>query len=163
MYISQSTYEALNEFLKINFQMNSFCDNIAYNLGYQHMVLTEKIFHEKFAHKFTEFADEISVLMLKLEARPIRKALEEDIKEYSSNVEMFEDLKNRIDKYRLDIIRVIEFADLNADIEIKIEMEDFIGDFMDYLNQVNIWYKKSKEYGDAIVKFDKDFHSFTFI
>nr|DAT96411.1 MAG TPA: Neutrophile activating protein [Bacteriophage sp.] len=163
MYISQSTYEMLNEFLRLNFQMNSFCDNIAYNLGFQKMVGTEQIFHEKFAHQFPVFADTISTAMLQLEARPIRKSLNEDVKEYDNYVDMFSDLKQTVDKYRKDILKLIEVAELNSDVEIKIIAEKFLEDFMKYVDQVNLWYKKSKEYGDDVERFDHDFHSFTFI
>lgn len=163
MYISQSTYEMLNEFLRLNFQMNSFCDNIAYNLGFQKMVGVENIFHEKFAHQFPAFADIISTAMLQLEARPIRKSLNEDVKEYDNYVDMFSDLKQTVDKYRKDILKLIEVAELNSDVEIKIIAEKFLEDFMKYVDQVNLWYKKSKEYGDDVERFDHDFHSFTFI
>ena len=72
MYISQSTYDKLNDLLQKCFQMNSFCDNLAYNMSMLNMVNTEPIFHEKFAHKFPEFADIISNMMVALGARPVR-------------------------------------------------------------------------------------------
>lgn len=163
MYISESTYEALNNFLTKNFQMNSFCDNIAYNLGYVKMVSAEPIFHEKFAHMFPQFADIISELMLQLEARPTRQSLTENSVEYATNIELFADLKREVDKYREEIFRVIDVADINNDIEAKIAMEDFSKNFLNYVNQVNVWNKKAQEYGDCVENFDKDFHTFTFI
>ena len=161
MYISNATYESLNDFLGKCFQMNSFCDNIAYNLGYKKMVITEPIFHEKFAHVFPGLADFVSDLMLKVEARPVRKALNEDSYEYENNVSMFADLKNAIDKYRADIIKVIEIAEINDDYEIKIDMEGFLSEFKKYLDQVNTWNLKAEQYGDKVQKFDHDFPSFT--
>ena len=163
MYISDATYEALNNFLTRNFQMNSFCDNIAYNIGYRKMICTEPLFHEKFAHAFPGFADIISELMLRLEARPVRGNLNANIIEYQSNVDMFADLKREVDQYRMDIFRVIDVADLNNDIEAKVEMENFSSNFLRYLDQVNLWYKKAQEYGDAVEKFDHDFPSFTIL
>lgn len=162
MYISQSTYEKLNDFLQKCFQMNSYCDNLAYNMSALHMINVEPVFHKKFAHAFPEFADIISEMMVKLDARPIRKALTENIDDYDNFQLIFTDLKDNIDIYRDDIIGVIESADINSDIEVKITMENFLCDFMNYLNQVNIWYKKSKEYSQ-IEDFDQDFTSFTFI
>lgn len=163
MYISEATYEALNDFLGLCFQMNSYCDNIAYNLGYKKMVVTEPIFHEKFAHVFPALADVISELMLNMEARPIRKALEADTYEYENNESMFSDLKTNIDKYRQEILRVIEIADFNNDFEIKIDMEEFLSNFKKYLDQVNTWNLKAMLYGEDVKKFDKDFPAFTTI
>ena len=162
MYISQSTYEKLNDFLQKCFQMNSYCDNLAYNMSALHMINVEPVFHKKFTHAFPEFADIISEMMVKLDARPISKALTENIDYYDNFQLIFTDLKDNIDIYRDDIIGVIESADINSDIEVKITMENFLCDFMNYLNQVNIWYKKSKEYSQ-IEDFDQDFTSFTFI
>lgn len=162
MYISQSTYEKLNDFLQKCFQMNSYCDNLAYNMSTLCMLNVEPIFHEKFAHAFPGFADIISEMMVKLDARPIRKALAENIDDYDNFKLIFADLKEAIDNYREDIIGVIESADINGDFEVQITMENFLSDFMKYLNQVNIWYKKSKEYSQ-IEDFNQDFASFTFI
>lgn len=162
MYISQSTYDKLNDFLQKCFQMNSYCDNLAYNMSALHMINVEPVFHEKFAHVFPGFADIISGMMIKLDARPVRRALSENIDDYDNFQLIFADLKNTVDTYRDDIIGVIESADINGDIEVKITMEKFLCDFMNYLNQVNIWYKKSKEYG-RIEDFNQDFTSFTFI
>jgi hypothetical protein len=162
MYISQATYEALNKFLQKCFQANSFCDNLTYNMSALNMINSEPIFHEKFAHAFPGFADTISQVMSQLDARPIRKSLEENSDLYDNFKDMFDDLKDFIDQYRLHIIAVIESADINGDIEIKITMEKFLCDFIPYLNQINIWYKKSNEY-NRIEDFDQDFTSFTFI
>jgi hypothetical protein len=101
-------------------------------------------------------------MMTALSARPIRKGLSENINEYDDFKVMFANLKQQIDNYRVNIIEVIESADLNGDLEVKITMEKFLLDFIIYLNQVNIWYKKSKEYSH-IEDFDQDFASFTFI
>lgn len=162
MYISQSTYEKLNDFLQKCFQMNSYCDNLAYNMSALHMINVEPVFHEKFAHAFPDFADTVSEMMVKLDARPIRKALSENIDSYDNFKLIFADLKENIDSYREDVIGVIESADINSDTEVKIIMENFLINFIDYLNQVNIWYKKSKEYSQ-VEDFDQDFTSFTFI
>jgi hypothetical protein len=162
MYISQATYEALNKFLQKCFQANSFCDNLTYNMSALNMINSEPTFHEKFAHAFPGFADEVSQVMTQLDARPIRKSLEANVEQYDNFKKIFDDLKDFIDQYRLDIISTIESAEINGDIEVRILMEKFLCKFMPYLNQINIWYKKSKEY-DRIEDFDQDFTSFTFI
>lgn len=162
MYISQSTYEKLNDFLQECFQMNSYCDNLAYNMSALYMTNVEPIFHEKFAHAFPGFADIVSGVMVKLDARPVRKALTENVDDYENFQLIFADLKDKIDSYRENIIGVIDSADINGDIEVKIAMENFLHNFMDYLNQVNIWNKKSKEYS-RVEDFNQDFASFTFI
>ena len=162
MYISQSTYEKLNDFLQTCFQMNSFCDNLAYNMSMLNMSIVESIFHEKFAHAFPGFADIVSAMMIKLNARPVRYALEANIDDYDNFKLIFADLKNVTNGFRQGIMSVIESADINGDIEVKVTMEKFLCNFMDYLHQVNIWDNKSKEYSHA-QDFDQDFNSFTFI
>ena len=163
MYISEATYTALNHLLQQSFQMNSYTDNIAYNLGYRKMTNCEDIFHHKFAHAFPALADVVSDVMLKLEARPVRLALDADVIEYDSYVTMFDDLKRATDKYRMGIIDTIAIAELNDDYEIKISLEEFLNSFLPYLNQVNLWVKKAHEYGDEVQKFDHDFESFTLL
>ena len=116
MYISQSTYEKLNDFLQQCFQMNSYCDNLAYNMSALNMVNVEPVFHEKFAHAFPSFADIISEIMIKLDARPMRLALVENVDDYDNFQLIFADLKDYVDRYREDIISVIESADINDDI-----------------------------------------------
>ena len=111
---------------------------------------------------FPEFADVVSEMMVKLDARPVRNSLEKNIDDYDNFKLIFSDLKYNIDNYRKEITEVIESADINGDIEVKITMENFLCNFMSYLHQVNIWYKKSKEYS-RIEDFDQDFASFTLI
>lgn len=163
MYITEGTYNALNSLLGSCFQMNSVCDNIAYNLGYAKMVSAEPIFHEKFAHAFPGLADDVSGLMLRMEARPVRYALHEDIAEYRDIEDMFASLKEYVDGFRKEIISVIEIADVNDDYEVKISMEEFLNNFKIYLDQVNTWYLKARQYGEKVAIFDKDFEKFTFI
>lgn len=163
MYISEASYTALNHLLKSSFQMNSYADNIAYNLGYRKMINCEDIFHHKFAHAFPALADTISEVMLKLEARPLRLALDADTIEYDSYVAMFDDLKSAVDKYRQEIIEVIAISELNDDYEIKISLEEFLNNFLIYVNQVNLWVKKAHEYREDVQKFDHDFKSFTLL
>ena len=161
VYVSDATYSELNSFINLNFQMNEFCDNIAYILGYKKMVKSEEIFHSRFAHKFPEFADRISNLMIKLEVRPKRGSLKTEDRDYIDNVEMFKDLKKKIDEFRTSIIKLIDIADINNDVEVRTEMEGFLTDFIPYLNQSNIWLDKAIKYGDNLKDFDKDFSVFT--
>lgn len=162
MYISQTTYEKTNDFLQKCFQMNSYCDNLVYNMSALCMFNAEHIFHDKFAHAFPEFADEITDVMVKLNARPVRKGLSNNTEQYENYKIIFADLKDAVDQYRDDIIGVIESADINGDTEIKITFEKFLYKFMTYLHQANVWYKKSKEY-DQVEEFDQDFTTFTFV
>ena len=162
MYMSQSTYDKLNDFLRECFQMNSFCDNVAYNMSALTMINTENLFHEKFAHAFPGFADQVSGLMVRMNAIPMRKQLSSNCDVYCDWRACFADLIKASEQYRQSIIEVIECADLNGDLEIKIFMEKFLLTFLEYLYQANVWYKKSEEYGCG-TDFDQDFASFTFI
>ena len=162
MYMSQPTYEKLNDFLQKCFQMNSYCDNLAYNMSNLNMINAEKLFHTKFAHAFPEFADTISDMMVKLDAQPQRQALNANTEYYGDFKTLFNDLKEHVNQYRLEIFGVIEEADINGDLEVKVTMEQFLYQFVTYLNQASTWYKQSKEYG-SLIDFDRDFASFTFI
>ena len=64
MYVKETTVKQLNALLTATFQMNSICDNIAYNAGALKAVNFEDIFHHKFAHAFPALADQISDLMI---------------------------------------------------------------------------------------------------
>lgn len=161
MYITEATKDQLNELLAACFQMNSICDNIAYEMAFKKMVHAEPIFHEKYAHAFPALADVISELMLKLNARPIRKALHENTDEYQDIIEMFSSLLIEVDRFRELIIKTIEVSDLNNDAEVRIAMENFLVDFIPFVDQANTWKIKAEICGANIEMFDHDFDDFT--
>jgi ferritin len=162
-YISEETRSGLNKLLQKTFQGNSFSDNIAYNLDIKGFIQTEPIFHNKFAHAFTEFADQITTFMTKLGIRPVRYALEENSNEYENIVDMFYDIKLYFDNYRKTVLDLMDIAEMNGDKEIVVELENFWSSKLIYLKQVNIWITKAKQYENHPERFDKAFEEITII
>lgn len=162
MYVKETTVKQLNALLTATFQMNSICDNIAYNAGALKAVNFEDIFHHKFAHAFPALADQISDLMIQAQCLPVRGALSANDKTYrpENYAEMFVDLLNDVKNYRTLIIRTIETAEYNDDYEIKIKLEEYLLYFLKLLNQAEIWFVKAQQY-KSISEFDHDFESFT--
>lgn len=155
MLMSQQSKEKLNELLRMTFDFNAFADNIAYNLGFYHFPRTEALFHEAYAHHFPEIADEVSNLMIKLDARPVRLGLETHEHDYDGDiVAMFEDNYEHALKYRQAIIDTISLAEFNDDYEVKIAMEEFLVAFTPYLKQAEAWKTLSVRYKENAKSFD---------
>ena len=81
-YLSQETEEKLNIILGKLFQMNSFCDNVAYGLDCElKCQLASSVYHQKFSHLFPsdDFADKLSNTMVETNLRPIRYGLKDNV------------------------------------------------------------------------------------
>ena len=162
MLISEETRDQLNELVRLSFDANSVVDNFAYNLAYYDYPNTEGIVHGSFAHKFPEFADILTDMMIELDARPIRKSIETHDKDYNGDLlKIFEDNLSMCDDYRKAIIQVIEVAELNEDYEVKIKLEEFLTMFNNYRKQASVWYKYAKRYEGNYKSFDVHFEEFT--
>lgn len=162
MLISEETREQLNGLVGLSFDANSVVDNFAYNLAYYNYPNIEEIVHEYFAHKFPDFADFLTDMMIELDARPVRKAMEAHDKDYQGNlVKIFEDNLFMCDDYRRAIIQVIEVAELNEDYEVKIKLEEFLAMFNTYRKQASVWYEYAKRYEGDYKTFDVHFEEFT--
>ena len=121
MIMSDGVYTKINELVQASFQLNSFCDNIAYNIDECNYYHISDVFHHSFAHKFPKFADIITEFMSKIDARAIRGELKSNTENYDGNmVAMFADLEKECDAYRSLIIDVIELAEYSRDFEVKI-------------------------------------------
>lgn len=161
-YLHPLTEENLNMLVQATFQMNSHADNCAYWLAHNGFVNTEKIFHEKYAHIFPQWADKITDLMIKMQVRPVRKNLESNEINYIDYLVLFEEVYNQLNNYRKKIYDVIEVVEINEDREIVSFLEEFLLELTNYLNQVNIWKNKAEIIEDPVT-FDRYFNSFTFI
>lgn len=160
--ISESTEKLLNELLTMSFQGNSVADNVAYWLDFNQYVRAQDIFHHKYAHKFPEFADQISDLMTKIGVRPYRGALTENSDDYDTHAQAFQAIRDFMEKYRLKAIQVIEEAEMNGEVEVKIAIEEFLSQLIVYYKQVNIWEEKAIEITDNS-RFDRYFDMNTII
>ena len=161
MKISESTYNQLNELLCKSFDCNAMADNLAYNIDYAYYPNIADIYHHSFAHKFPALADEISDLMVKLNARPIRKPLNGYTSEYLNLVEVFEDNRKLAEDYRLAIKKTIDIADMNDDYEVRIAMENLLLEFLPYVKQSETWFNKAKQYENSTQQFDVHFEELT--
>ena len=162
MLISEATRDQLNELVKYSFDANSVVDNYAYNLAYYRYPNIEKIVHGSFAHKFPEFADIITDMMIRLDARPVRKNVEKHEEDFDGNLyKIFEGVLGLCNDYRKSIIKVIEVAELNEDYEVKIRLEEFLVMFEHYRKQADIWFEYAKRYQDDYKSFDVHFADFT--
>lgn len=163
MYISKDTYKGLNELLGMTFQQNAHADNCAYWLDDNAFVQATAIFHEAYAHQFPQWADGISDLMIKMGSRPTRIGLSTEDKNYTTFVEMFEDLESKLVAYRKKIYEVIDIAEEYNDREIVNFLDDYLIEISLYLKQVGIWSKKANQYKDKPEKFDAHFEKFLII
>ncbi len=161
MKISEATYNQLNNLLQKSFDCNAQADNLAYNIDYTRYPLTADIYHHSFAHIFPQLADVISDLMIKLNARPIRKGINTYDKEYLSLQDVFIDNDRMTEEYRQEIRKTIDIADMNDDYEIRIAMEDFLNKFLPYVKQSDVWRFKAEQYKDSPWQFDVHFEELT--
>lgn len=155
--------DALNILLQATFQMNSHADNCAYWLAYNNFINTEKIFHERYAHKFPEWADFLSNFMIKIGGKPIRKNLEDNDYDYSDHIELFEDIETELNHYREIIYKTINTISSYNFREIINFLDDYLTELVTYTNQVSVWVNKAEEISTDFSKFDKYFKEFTFV
>lgn len=162
MLISQETYDKLNGLVGHYFAMNAFSDNIAYNLGAYDFKNIEAIYHEQMAHWYTKEVDEVTDMMLSLDARPVRKPIPGFEKDYGGNlVDIFDDNLKAVNEFRDDILATLEMAELNGDVEAKLALEDFLEDFIPYRKQSEIWARYAHMYEGNEKSFEQRFGQIT--
>ena len=161
MKISEATYNQLNILLQKSFDCNAQADNFAYNIDFQRYPNIGNIYHHSFAHLFPALADQISDLMIKLNARPVRRAVNQYEEEYSSLKDLFVDNDRMAEDYRLAIKTTIDIADLSNDYEVRIAMENFLLEFLSYVKQCDVWRTMAERYQNDIMGFDVHFEELT--
>lgn len=161
MKISAATCDKLNQLLYLSFDCNAMADNFAYNIDFMCYPNIANIYHHSFAHLFPQLADEISDLMIKLDARPIRKATNSYDTQYFDLISIFKDSDTMTEKYRQAIKSTIDVADYNGDYEVRIALEDFLEDFLPYVKQSSVWARKAEEYKEKPAQFDVHFARLT--
>lgn len=164
MLISEETKEQLNLLLGDFFGHNSEADNLAYNLADSCYPNISTIYHKSFAHFFTgdEMADGISDLMDLLDARPVRKAVSAHEVNYNGDIKkIFFDNLEMCDRCRSAIIKGIELAEMNEDVEVKIYLEELLMKFMPYRKQASVWAKYAERYENDYKSFNIHFNDIT--
>ena len=162
MLISEETKFQLDELVRYSFDANAIVDNYAYNLAYYRFPNIEEIVHLNFAHKFPEFSDVITDMMVRLDARPIRKGLKDHTEDFNGDLyKIFEGILGLCNDYRISIINVIDTAEMNGDYEVKIRLEEFLIMFEPYRKQADVWFEYAKRYKDDYKSFDVHFEDIT--
>lgn len=161
MKISEATYNQLNELIKKSFECNAQADNFAYNIDYTRYPNIAEVYHHSFAHKFPQLADVISEMMIKLNARPVRRPVAGFESEYLALNDLFADNDRMVEDYRQEIRKTIDIADMNDDYEVRIEMEEFLRSFLPYVKQADIWRNKAEQYSADPWQFDVHFKELT--
>lgn len=141
MRVSDATISKLQNLLKDFFDANAKSDNIAYWLGYNYYNNIEALYHQSWAHVFPSdtFADGLSNFMLKLGIRPVRLGIETHDKDYNSLADAMEDNKN-LAEYLLGAMRdLVDIAEANDDVEVKLYGENLILTMVDYVKQAEEW------------------------
>lgn len=165
-YLAPEIVDSLNDLLCMFFKCNSIADNIAYDLEVdKNCPNASEFYHHNIAHWFTgdNAADKLSAIMIKMNARPVRKSFEGDDKRYTSisdmfrvNLAMFEELSDKLQ----EIIEVCDYDRKNK--YIVIELENMLEFVQDKIRIANIWLDKVIYYEDKekMYAFDKDFEGF---
>ena len=151
----------MNNHIQKSFDCNAQADNFAYNIDYTLYPNIADLYHHAFAHKFPMLADVISDLMIRLNARPIRKPVNGYNSEYRSLYDLFVDNDRMMEDYRQEVRKTIDIADLNDDYEIRIAMENFLVDLLPYVKQADIWRTKAEQYKEQPYQFDVHFKELT--
>lgn len=140
MLITPKTEESLNRLLQLLFGGNAKIDNLYYNLQAKSLNNLANAIHIPVAHVLPEMADKVSEMMDSLGARPVRYGSPDHNKKYDQAKDIFLELKNYFEELRVSIIRAIEDADLNDDVEVKIWLENFlVADILKYRKQAAEW------------------------
>lgn len=166
-YISEDVVNKLNDILGRMFQMNSFCDNIAYALDCElECQLASKVYHIKFSHDFPSdnLADKLSDVMIYSNIRPVRKALQENISTYENIVIAFSDNVKEMELLRELIYKSIEELDYDFNNkQLVLALEDILLHIQILLKQSYIWEEKAIEYfkKDDVRGFNIHFEEFT--
>ena len=162
-YISEEAIGSLNELLKELFKANSTADNIAYDLDSKGLHKASSIYHESVAHAFGGWADLISTVMTKLNARAVRKSFPGDEMTYNGITEAFRSNVALLEHIRGCVLKTLDMLDY--DIENKdvcLILEDLSKIVLDTLYQSNIWFQYAEYYErkDKVMQFDQNFDKF---
>lgn len=161
MKMAEATRDELNHLLQKSFDCNAQADNFAYNLDYQRYPNMANIYHHSFAHVFPSLADQISDLMIKLNARPVREKVNHYDSEYLDITVLFVDNDRMTEDYRQSIKKVIDIADFNGDYEVRIFMENFLLEFLPFVKQSDMWRTFAERYQKDVMDFEIHFEELT--
>lgn len=164
MLMTEETRGKLNDVITHSFLLNMICDNLVYEIDYACYPKTAKIVHASYAHYWPMIADEWSDLAISLNARPKRGNLIAADKDFGGDLAaIFAEMLKATDDYKKEIIDLIDTADMNDDVEVKIKGEEMLLKIMPYRKQADIWATEANRYSKTgdYKEFDEDIESFT--
>ena len=162
MLMSEETRAKLNEVLTDAFALNMFCDNAVYQIDYDVYPKTADLVHHAYAHYWPAFADKISDMMIRLNAKPVRLNFTVDYEDYGGDLALlFKRVAEKTKDYRNKIKDAIELAELNDDPEVKLFLEEMILELTPYRKQADIWAVEAERYKDNYKSFDARISTFT--
>lgn len=145
MRLHEETYNALNELVKMCFEMNAVADNIYYNMANLYYNNSAEKFHHSYAHAWGSVADMISDEMLKLNARPVRLPVGGSEEEYDSLELMMAVNAAAVNKVFEKCKEIVDLADMLDDVDIRIFGENLLnGVLLNYVKQADEWLKVTK-------------------
>lgn len=138
---------------------------MAYWLEQENYIKTADIYHHHIAHWFTgnQGADFIGDMMIKINARPVRKAFAGDTHDFESVEKAFADNLGLFESLADETAKIIQ--ELDSDYKNKyvvIKLEQLLENLQTYVRISWVWYEKAKLYRqkDKLYAFDKDFAGF---
>lgn len=165
IYVSADVISAINELIAMAFDYNAMVDNCSYALqatmGYNNV---GDVVHENWAHWYTsdELADKCSNILIRNNARPVRRDIKGYTKDYNSVLEVFEDIVDSLDTLRTKTLEVIDLCDYDInDKPVGIEMEDVLLNIVNKLRATNTLVETIKRYeeNNNTYKLEKDIYS----
>ena len=139
MRMTEETYRNLNLLAGRCFNANAVVDNLAYNLDYYYYNEIAKIVHLRVAHLLPELADKITDKMLELSARPIRVDIQGYDADYPNLPDIFAVLLKEMTGLLEETRRLIGVSDMNGDDEVRIFLEEFLGEISLLVKQAEEW------------------------
>ena len=162
MLLTAETKSKLDALLTDSFLLNMQLDNLVYQIDALGYVNMGPIFHESFAHKAPQWADEISTFMNKMNACPIRGNLVADYQDFGGDIgAIFEKVSALMNEYRKKAIEALDIAEFNEDREAQLFMEDFLMKLVDYRKQADEWARSANRFTDDYKSFDVYFEKLT--
>lgn len=161
MNVQQGTIDALYEIIGECFKYNRWLDRFVSVMGVQFaMNKTSGLIHQNIAHYFPKVSDTIGEKCLENYNITVEYASTPEGKEnYLDPKDMFEQLESKIIDFQNMLIKVVNIAQDNKDIQVYADLLDVIKDFNKIVGQVILLNDKAKVYPN-MMSFDHDIDSF---
>lgn len=155
MLISAETEEKINLLIQAMFNHNRTWDRFL-GVASINFVLDNfvKIFHPGLAHKFLDYADLFSDILLRYNIAPKYYETKRDTRDYVSMLEFFEtNLNEHEETYNL-IKEAINTAVVNGDLNVETDLKQLLRIWNKFMEQAILLRDKAEVYKDNVALFD---------